>query len=74
MLFYLSRESFRRRQIDELWKARLATSPKSLAQIVLSPTVITEIRRELKRSTGHTADDADVIRLLRETVVRPDVL
>lgn len=73
-LFYLSRESFKRRQIDELWKARQATSPKSLAQVLLSPSVITEIRRELKRATGHTADDVEVVRLLRETVVRSDVL
>jgi Type I restriction enzyme R protein N terminus (HSDR_N) len=30
-LFYLSRESLKKRQIDELWKARRATSPASLA-------------------------------------------
>jgi predicted type IV restriction endonuclease len=29
-LFYLSRESMKRRQIDELWQARRATGPKSL--------------------------------------------
>jgi hypothetical protein len=29
-LFYLSRESLKKRQIDELWKARRATSPASL--------------------------------------------
>lgn len=74
LLFYLSRESFKRRQIDELWKARQATSPKSLAQVLLSSSVVTEIRRELKRATGHTAADAEVVRLLRETVIRPDVL
>ena len=27
-LFYLTRESLKRRQIDELWKAKRATSPQ----------------------------------------------
>ena len=31
-LFYLTRESFRRRQMDELWQAKRATSPTSLAR------------------------------------------
>jgi hypothetical protein len=37
-LFYLSRESLKKRQIDELWKAKRATSPASLAQVLVVPT------------------------------------
>jgi predicted type IV restriction endonuclease len=73
-LFYLSRESLKRRQIDELWKARRATSPKSLANVLLSTTVTDAIRKELKRTTGQRVEGADVARLLRETVLRPECL
>ena len=36
VLFYLTRESFKKRQIDELWKARRATSPESLGKVLWS--------------------------------------
>jgi hypothetical protein len=48
-LFYLSRESLTKRQIDELWKARRATSPASLAQVLVWDPVAEAIRRELWR-------------------------
>ncbi|MEJ7569646.1 MAG: type I restriction enzyme HsdR N-terminal domain-containing protein [Gaiellaceae bacterium] len=73
-LFYLSRESLKRRQIDELWKARRATSPHSLAAVLLSPAVTEAVRKELRRTTGQRVDAADVMRLLRETVLRPECL
>lgn len=71
-LFYLSRESLRRRQIDELWKARRATSPKSLASVLTSDAVAEAIRKELRRTTGHKVEPAEIKQLIRETVVRPD--
>lgn len=37
-LFYISLESLKHRQIDELWKAKRTTSPKSLATVLASPT------------------------------------
>ncbi len=51
-LYYISKESLKRRQIDELWKAKRATAPKSLANVVLSPAVAESIRKELRRTTG----------------------
>lgn len=71
-LFYLTRESFGRRQIDELWRAKRATSPKSLAQILSSEAVANAVRKELYRATRHTIENAEVTRLLRETVIRPE--
>lgn len=71
-LFYISLESLKRRQIDELWKAKRATSPKSLANVVLTPVVADSIRKELRRSTGQNVETAEVTRLLRETVLRPE--
>jgi hypothetical protein len=73
-LFYLSRESFKRRKIDEVWKARRATAPKSLTSVLLSPTVTDAIRKELRRTTGQKVETADIERLPRETVVHPECL
>jgi hypothetical protein len=70
-LFYLSRESLKRRQIDELWKAKRATSPTSLAQVLVSDNVTEAIRKELWRQTGHRVDTAEIVRLLTETVLGP---
>ncbi len=73
-LFYLSRDSLKRRQIDELWKAKRAQSPKSLASVIVSDAVTEAIRKELRRSTGQNVDRAQIARLLRDTVVRPECL
>lgn len=71
-LFYISLESFKRRQIDELWKAKRASSPKSLAGAVVSPVVVDSIRKELRRTTGQNIETAEITKLLRETVIRAD--
>jgi predicted type IV restriction endonuclease len=73
-LFYLSREAMKRHQIDELWKAQAATSPKSIGRILLSEKVVEEVRKELRRQTGHQADAARIERVLRTEVLRPDAL
>jgi hypothetical protein len=73
-LFYLTRESLRRRQIDELWKAKRATAPQSLAQVLVAAPVVEEIRKELRRRTGQNVDTGELVRLLRETVLRPECL
>jgi predicted type IV restriction endonuclease len=39
-LFHLSKEAIKRRLLDELWRAKAATSPKSLASVILSDSVI----------------------------------
>jgi predicted type IV restriction endonuclease len=71
-LFYLTRESLKRKQIEEIWQARRATSPKSLAAIVRSDVVVEAIRKELRRGTGQRVDAAEIKRLLGETVIRDD--
>lgn len=73
-LFYLTRESFKRRQIDELWKAKRATSPTSLARIVCSESVVDAVRKELRRQSGHNVDAVEIAKLLRDTVIRPEAL
>ncbi|MDQ3044829.1 MAG: type I restriction enzyme HsdR N-terminal domain-containing protein [Chloroflexota bacterium] len=73
-IFYLARESLKRRQIDEVWKARKATSPKSLTRVILSEPVASAIRRELRRVTGHNVDEKELETLLRTTIIRPECL
>lgn len=71
-LFYLTRESLKKRQIDELWKAKRATSPKSLAKVLVSDPVCDSIRKELRRSTGQNVDVAVIRKLLKDTVIKAD--
>jgi predicted type IV restriction endonuclease len=71
-LFYLSLESLKRRQIDDLWKAKRATSPKSIARVLGSEQVLEAVRRELRRATGHNVDTDELGRLMKETVIRPE--
>ena len=73
-LYYLTKESLKRRQIDTLWQAKRATSPKSLAKVLTSDNVVTAIRKELKRTTGQSVTDPEVVRLLNATVLRPECL
>lgn len=73
-LFYLSREAMKRHQMDELWKAQAATSPKSIARIVLSDKLVEEIRKELRRQTGHQAEASRIVSVLRTEVFRPEAL
>ena len=69
-LFPITREGMKRDVIDEVWRARRATSPASLAAVILSEPVTTVIRRELRRQTGHQIDPDELTRLLRETVLK----
>lgn len=71
-LYYISKESLKRRQIDELWKAKRATAPKSLANVVLSDAVTESIRKELRRTTGQNVEGSEISRLMKETVLRPE--
>jgi predicted type IV restriction endonuclease len=43
-LYYLTKESMKRRQMDDLWKAKKATSPTSLAKVLCSQNVAAAIR------------------------------
>lgn len=72
-LFYLTRESFKRHQIEDVWKASAATAPDKLAEVMLSEAVLAEARKELRRRTGQVIDGADLGRMIRESVLRPEL-
>lgn len=73
-MFYLTQESFRKHLVDDLWKAKRATSPRSLAAVLLSAPVVGAVRKELKRQTGQGVESAEIRRLLQSTVVRTECL
>lgn len=73
-LFHLSKDALKRRTLDELWKAKAATSPRSLAAVLLSDTVVDVVRKELRRRTGYNGDDGDLARIIRKDVLRPELL
>jgi hypothetical protein len=62
-LFHITREGFRHRTIDDLWRARRATAPKAIARILRSAMVVTAVRKELGRQK-YRADDAEVLALI----------
>lgn len=72
-MFYLHRESLKRAQIEDVWKARAATAPKALANAILSETVLNELRKEVKRRSGHSIEAADLGRLVRDSVLVPEL-
>ncbi len=73
-LFYLSKEALKRRLLDDLWKAKAATSPKSLSSVLLSDVVLEAVRKEVRRQTGYNGDVADLARILRDEVIRTEAL
>ena len=72
-LFPLSKEAFKRRLIDDLWRAKAATSPRSLASILLSDAVLESVRKELRRQTAHNIDVKELGRLLQTTALREPI-
>jgi len=59
--------------LDELWKTAAATSPQKLAATLLSGPVLAEAARELWRQTKHRMDPGDLGRVLRDSVIRPEL-
>lgn len=73
-LFFLTKEALKRKRIGELWRTRVATSPKSVAKALLSPAVLEAVRKELRKSTGHRAEAHEVAALLKETCLKAECI
>ncbi|MGH3373978.1 MAG: hypothetical protein ACRDP6_04505 [Actinoallomurus sp.] len=73
-MFHLTKEALKRRLLDDLWKAKAATAPKSLSGVLLSDAVVDAVRKELRRQTGYNGDAAELARALREEVIRAEAL
>lgn len=73
-LFHLSKEAIRRRLLDELWRAKAATSPKSLVNAILSDSVIDALRKELRKQTAYNGDPSELKKIVVEEVIRAELV
>ncbi len=73
-LFYLHRAALKRGLIDDLWKRRAATSPGALAEVLVTTPVLEAVRKEIRRSSGYNPEPADLARIIRNEVVRLDLI
>jgi hypothetical protein len=73
-LFYLSKEAIKRGLLDELWRTKAATSPKSLANVMLSDSMIEALRKELRKQTGYNGDLSKLKKSVCEEVIRPELV
>jgi hypothetical protein len=60
-LYYLHKESFRRRQIEDIWRHSAATAPELVLDSLLSDGVLDVVRRDIRRRTG-TSTSIEVLR------------
>lgn len=67
-MFFITRDALKRRRIDDLWKARSATSPKAMATLIRSAPVLEAIRKELRRVSGHRVEVNEVAGLLASVI------
>ena len=70
----VSKEAFKRHLIDELWQVKAATSANSLGAVIMSDTIVDQIRKELRRRTGHNVEPSELRELLKASVLRPECL
>lgn len=69
-LFYFSKEAFKKKAVDEVWRERAALSPRSLSQVLLSDRIIEEVRKELRRQSGVNADAQRLRKVIQEQVLQ----
>lgn len=74
VLFHLSKEAIKRRLLDELWRVKAATSPRSLANVMLSDSMIESLRKELRKQTGHNGNPSELKKTVCEEVIRPELV
>lgn len=71
--FYLHRSALKRELIDELWKRRVATAPKSLASVLLTEPVLDALRKEIRRTSKYNPEHVELAKILKHEVMRPEL-
>ncbi len=72
-LFHFSKPALRKETLAELYRKKSATAPKSLADILMSDTVIQAIRREIRKETGYNPAPLEIIDSLKTGVITTDL-
>ena len=71
-LFYLHKSAMRHDKITELWHQRAATAPSALVDVLLSDSVLDELRKEVRRRSGYNPELSALAATLKESVIRPE--
>ncbi|MEN6519914.1 MAG: type I restriction enzyme HsdR N-terminal domain-containing protein [Armatimonadota bacterium] len=71
-MFYLTRDALKRGKLMDLWQEKRVTAPNSLARILLSDSIVIAVRKELKKATGYNIDPTEIVRLVKETCLKPE--
>lgn len=64
----------KRELIDDLWKRKVATAPRSLAEILLAESVLDTIRKEIRRNSKYNPEPSKIAKILRNEVLRPELV
>ena len=72
-LYYLSKESLRREEVERVWRERTAVGPCNLLKVLFSAPVLDRIRKELRSITGYNPSPEDLAQSVRD-LLAPKVL
>lgn len=72
LLYLMSEEANRKKEIDDYYYRRVALSGENLADHILSDDVINKLRVSLKNSTGQRLDNSEIANALVERLFRPE--
>jgi len=72
-LYYLSKESLKRKEIERIWRERTAVGPLHLVKVLFSAPVVDRIRKELRSITGYNPSPEDLAQSIRD-LLAPKVL
>lgn len=72
--FYLHHDAMKRDLIDDLWKRKVATAPRSLAEVMLGEPVLDAVRKEIRRASKYNPEIAELAKILRNEVLRPELV
>jgi len=72
-LYYLSKESLRRAEVERVWRERTAVGPCNLLKVLFSAPVLDRIRKELRSITGYNPSPEDLAQSIRD-LLAPKVL
>lgn len=67
-LFSITRDAIKHGILEEVWKAKRATSPNAVARVLTSQAVVTAVRKELRRETDYSATDEEILGLVKATL------
>lgn len=72
LLYLLSSEANRKKEIDDYYQRRIALSGENLADHILSDDVINKLRVSIKNTTGQKLDNSEIAQALLDRLFRDD--